>query len=229
MSTAPMHEPVLLAGHADDWSTRKEVCRAADPARPDAASVDASLEDLGKLYHEHANFVARFIARIGAPRADIEDLVQEVFLVAHRQGGFRAQGAKPTTWLAAIAFRIVGTHRRGLRRRDGILSSSEAADAKREVIADGAPDAFALQAANEQLTDVQRALATLEPDQAAVFVLFEIEQHSCADIAETLGLPVGTVHSRLHYARTAFTEAFARISRSRMKLSAGTPKGGGQP
>ncbi len=230
MSTARIHERVVLSRHAEDWSPlEREERRAADPSCPEAASLDMTLDDLGKLYHTHAPFVARFIASIGAPRGDVEDLVHEVFLVAHRRGGYRAQGAKPTTWLAAIAWRIVGTHRRGLRRRDGILTTSETSEAQREAVADGAPDAFARQAANEQLSDVQRALATLEPEQAAVFVLFEIEQHACADIAETLGLPVGTVHSRLHYARTAFNESFARISRSRMKVGEPPPKGQGQP
>ena len=230
MSTARIHERVVFSRHAEGWSPlEREERRAAGPSRPKATSLDMTLDDLGKLFHAHAAFVARFIASIGAPRGDVEDLVQEVFLVAHRRGGYQAQGAKPTTWLAAIAWRIVGSHRRGLRRREGILTTSEASEAQLEAIADGAPDAFARQAANEQLSDVQRALATLEPEQAAVFFLFEIEQHACADIAETLGLPVGTVHSRLHYARTAFNEAFSRISRSRMKVGEHLPKGQGQP
>jgi len=227
MTAARFHPRVVLSRHAAAFQLDER--RAVDPPLETATSIAMTVEDLGELYHANAAFVARFIASIGAPRSDIEDLVQEVFLVAHRRGGYRAQGAKPTTWLAAIAWRIVGTHRRGLRRRDGLLTTGEGAEAHREAVADGAPDAFARQAAKEQLSDVQRALATLDPEQAAVFVLFEIEQHTCAEIAETLGLPVGTVHSRLHYARSAFNESFARISRTRMKAGAVPPKGQGQP
>lgn len=241
MSTAPMHEPVLC-GHTEgsrtvalakpsrsDEPPRADVPSSSDEPRTSLASAPMSFEDLGELYQTYAPFVARFIASIGAPRSDIEDLVHEVFLVAHRRGGFRAQGAKPTTWLAAIAWRIVGTHRRGLRRREGVAETDEAAELHGEVVADGAPDAYARQAANETLSDVQRALTTLEPEQAAVFVLFEIEEQTCADIAETLGLPLGTVHSRLHYARKAFNEAFAKISRSRVKVNELSPKGRNPP
>lgn len=200
---------------------------AADASSPVATpDAQASIEDLSELYRTYAHFVARFVASIGAPRADVEDLVQEIFLVAHRRGGFREQGAKPTTWLAAIAWRVVGTHRRTLRRREELVTGEEAPEARGDVVADGAPDAYARRAATETLSDVQRALATLEPEHAAVFVLFEIEEQSCADIAETFGLPLGTVHSRLHHARRAFNEAFARIARGRERQAGMPPSKG---
>jgi RNA polymerase sigma-70 factor, ECF subfamily len=223
MSTARFHERVLLSAYSPSEVSVSEA------SQDDSSLSPASLEDLGELYRTYAHFVARFVTSIGAPRADIEDLVQEVFLVAHRRGGFREQGAKPTTWLAAIAWRIVGTHRRGMRRREEVVNTTEASEEHRETVADGAPDAYARQAASETLSDVQRALATLEPEHAAIFVLFEIEEQSCPDIAETFGLPLGTVHSRLHYARKAFNESFAKISRTRVKVGELPPKGSRQP
>ena len=58
--------------------------------------------------------------------------------------------------------------------------------------------------ANEALSRVQTALETLSPEKRAVFVLFELEGESCDIIAQGLGIPVGTVYSRLHAARREF-------------------------
>ena len=55
----------------------------------------------------------------------------------------------------------------------------------------------------------------LDLEKRAVFVMFELEQMPCAEIAELTGLPVGTVHSRLHAARQQFAEAAARFRRRR--------------
>src|SRR5688572_25660558 len=69
------------------------------------------------LFRAHAPFVAAFVLRLGAAEESVDDLVQEVFLTAHRRGGYQPGAAKPTTWLAEIALRVVSNHRRALRRR----------------------------------------------------------------------------------------------------------------
>nr|WP_276603309.1 sigma factor-like helix-turn-helix DNA-binding protein [Nannocystis pusilla] len=58
---------------------------------------------------------------------------------------------------------------------------------------------------------VQQALDTLEEGKRAVFILFELEGESCEAIAAGLGIPIGTVYSRLHKARKLFMEAHARL------------------
>jgi len=67
----------------------------------------------------------------------------------------------------------------------------------------------------------------LEP--RALFVMFEIDEMPCAEIAEMLGVPVGTVHSRLHAARKAFQKEIVRLdareATRRTRLS-GTRRGG---
>src|SRR6185312_14253874 len=69
------------------------------------------------LFKEHAAFVARFLYRLGAADAAIEDLVQEVFLVVHRAGGYRPGAAAPTTYLAGVAAGVLANHRRKERTR----------------------------------------------------------------------------------------------------------------
>lgn len=63
----------------------------------------------------------------------------------------------------------------------------------------------------ESLGRVRVALESLDLPHRAVFVLFELQGESCDDIAAGLGIPTGTVYSRLHKARKQFTEAYARV------------------
>jgi RNA polymerase sigma-70 factor (ECF subfamily) len=159
------------------------------------------------LFRAHAGFVASFLRRLGFGSADVDDLVQEVFLVAHRKGGFAAGSANPKAWLAAIARRIASTSRRSQRRRredpgvelEGMHNAH--ADAARELEGRAA------------LRRVQQALDTLALDDRATFVLHELEGLSCNEIAAAFEIPVGTTYSRLHHARKRFIEAHARLER----------------
>jgi RNA polymerase sigma-70 factor, ECF subfamily len=155
------------------------------------------------LFRAHALYVVRLLARLGAPPAEIDDLVQEVFLTAHRRGGFVPDQAKATTWLAEIALRVVSTARRTRRRR-----RTEADDGAIERTAAPGTGPFEAAAAAEALTRVNRALDALDLDHRAVFVLFELDGESCDAIAAALGVPVGTVYSRLHAARRAVRRAY---------------------
>ncbi len=64
-----------------------------------------------------AGFVAGFLRRLGVEAPELDDAVQEVFLTAHRRGGFVAGAAQPTTWLAEIALRVASDMRRSRRAR----------------------------------------------------------------------------------------------------------------
>ncbi len=159
-----------------------------------------------QLFQRHATFVARFLTRIGAQRQEIDDLVQEVFLVAHRRGGYEPGPAQPTTWLAEIALRVASGERRKTGRRDARLDLAET-DAPADA---SPPDERA--AAKESLRRVERALDELSIEHRGVFVLFELEGQACEEIAAGLGIPVGTVYSRLHKARAEFKRAYAGVS-----------------
>lgn len=176
--------------------------------------------DADALYRAHAEFVARFLLRLGAVGQDVPDLIQEVFLVAHRRGGFTLGRAKPTTWLAEISFRVLSDRRKKTRRKleDADTDSVTVAPSRR-----GSPGETAEQ--RQALARVQQALDTLTPEKRAVFVLFELEGESCDAIANGLGIPVGTVYSRLHSARKDFTKAHARITGDPTAATSSQPKG----
>jgi RNA polymerase sigma-70 factor (ECF subfamily) len=158
-----------------------------------------------ELFVAHATFVARFLARLGASPSDLDDLVQEVFLVAHRHGGFTPDRGRATTWLAHIAMRVASTARRGLRRR----REEHDEDALTAYPSRGADPQRSLEV-TESLARVERALTSLNLEQRAVFILFEVEGESCEAIALGLNVPLGTVYSRLHKARKKFRSAYER-------------------
>jgi len=186
------------------------------------ADVDSAAEVVGveALFRAHARFVANFVVRMGVAPDEVDDVIQDVFLTAHRKGGYVSGPARPTTWLAEIALRVVLTHKRSSRRRRvtpdhaalvAAVSSAEQPDETLEH--------------RDALSRVERALDTIAVDRRAVFVLFEIEGESCEAIAGGLGIPIGTVYSRLHAARREFQRAFDRVSNARPRL----PKNGKAP
>ncbi len=159
--------------------------------------------DAEALFVAHAPFVASFLLRMGTPPSDVEDIVQEVFMIAHQKGGYVSGPAAPRSWLAAISVRVLSNKRRSrLRKREDFESpvlmtrASEAPSPEESV------------QARESLLRVQRALDQMDPDHRAPFILYEIEHESCQTIADLLGVPVGTVYSRLHTARKQFLAAY---------------------
>lgn len=175
--------------------------------------------DAAKLFRDHAQFVASFVVRLGTRREEVDDIVQEVFLVAHRRGGFIPGAARPTTWLAEIAIRVSSAARRRQRRSREDPDVQTVAGA----LATGRGPGEQAETA-EALRRVQEALDVLDEAKRAVFILFELEGESCESIAAGLGIPVGTVYSRLHKARKLFMEVHSRLVGAGPKQSTG-PEG----
>jgi RNA polymerase sigma-70 factor (ECF subfamily) len=159
--------------------------------------------DSAELFRRFAPFVANFLARMGVVRSDIDDLVQEVFFIVHRNGGYDPGPAKPTTYLASIAFRAATTHRRKRQTRSFVQSADEVVTrAGDERLS---PERHADQ--KRQLALLDRALQALDSDKRAVFVMAELHGETVVAIAEGLGIPVDTAYSRLRAARRIFREA----------------------
>jgi RNA polymerase sigma-70 factor, ECF subfamily len=161
--------------------------------------------DAQALFRAHAPFVASFLHRLGTPRDDVDDLVQEVFLVVHRKGGYVPGPARPRTWLAAIAVRVgQAGHRVRTRRREG-------PDERALGAAVSSYDPAATLEQRRALARVQSALDTLDLEHRAAFVLYELEGDSCESIASSFAVPIGTVYSRLHHARRRFLDAYEAL------------------
>lgn len=160
-----------------------------------------------QLYVAHARFVSSFVHRLGVRDADVDDVVQEVFVVAHQKGGYVPGPATAQSWLGAIAVRIAGTARRtAARRREDYdaVALARATDG-------GDSPAHAMEIA-ERLLRVQRALDALDEEHRSVFLLYEVAGEDCTAIAAALEIPLGTVYSRLHHARRRFMHAHEKLA-----------------
>jgi len=161
--------------------------------------------DAETLFRMHGRFVAALLSRLGVRGSEVDDLVQEVFIVVHRQGGYVSGPARATTWLAQIAVRVaMAARRRG--RRTALLADPEQAEG---VSTSMTPHEDLLH--TRAVQSVQAALDALDMDRRAIFVLYEMQGESCEAIAEAFGIPVGTVYSRLHTARDEFLHAYGRL------------------
>ena len=169
--------------------------------------------DSETLFRSYGAFVASFLHRLGVRAADLDDAVQDVFMAAHRKGGYRSGAASPTTFLGRLALDA----RRSVRRRNlrfWKAHGESAASAVGGTDASGPEQALILRQTTDQL---QAALEELEPEVRAVFLLFELEGESCKAIAAAFGLKLGTVYSRLHHARTTFQAYLAQAERREQK------------
>ena len=170
------------------------------------ATVAAAAPDAGslrELYEAHAVVVRRLLLRLGIAASDVDDLLQDVFLIAlRRQSEFEGRSSA-RTWLCGIAVKLATAHRRRQRVRELFTraprsDSSEAAGPLRS----------AEQAQARRL--VQQVLDSLSAQKRAVLVLYEVEQLSGEEIAEIVGCPLKTVWTRLFYARRDFAEALRK-------------------
>lgn len=169
-----------------------------------APSRGAHALSLSAVHALHADFVFRSLQRLGVAESDLADVLQEVFVVVHRQlPGFQGQ-SKITTWLFGICLKSAQAYRRRAHRKHEVV----VADVPDEAAAHETAESGVL--ARERAQELSSLLDTLSPEKRAVLVMFEIEELSCAEIGEILGVPEGTVHSRLHTAREELSRALKR-------------------
>jgi RNA polymerase sigma-70 factor (ECF subfamily) len=164
----------------------------------------AHAPDLTALFREHAPYVWRVLRRLGVREADIEDVCQEVFVVVHRKLGDFAGRSSVKTWIYGIAVRTASDYRRRAGHRREVATDTPPEELSR----DDPHDALVARRAR---TTLDALLAQLDEDKRAVFVLYEIEELSMADVAEALGCPLQTAYSRLHAARARMTESAQRL------------------
>jgi RNA polymerase sigma-70 factor (ECF subfamily) len=162
------------------------------------------------LFRKHRSAVAAIAYRMLGPGADLEDVVQEVFLQVHRSlPDFRGQ-SKFSTWLHRVAVNVVLMARRRARSRP-LYTHEEAA--RHET--DGRPLPDYDVARGRRLEAFQRLLDKLSDKKRTVFILHEIEGMAPTDIARIVDCPVLTVRTRLFYAR----KELAQMMRSEPSLA----------
>jgi RNA polymerase sigma-70 factor, ECF subfamily len=152
---------------------------------------------------EHHDFVWRVLRRSGLSAADADDAAQRVFITAAARLDTIAQGSERAFLYRAAARVASNAHRTVRRRRE--TSELEESDEPAEL---SAPDDLLDQRRARALLD--RVLGELSEDLRAIIILFEIEGLRTPEIAEALGIPTGTVASRLRRARAEVEQRVAR-------------------
>ena len=188
---------------------------ATDGARGATSGPPPSVPSLAEIFREHAPFVWRGLRRLGIPESDVEDVCQEVFVVVHRKLGDFEGRSSLRTWIYSICARTASDYRRSGRVRREVVT-----DAPPEMAHEGGQhDAVALRQARATL---DRILDELDDDKRSVFVLYEIEELTMAEVAEALGCPLQTAYSRLHAARKVVE---AGVTRAQASASGGVARG----
>lgn len=142
---------------------------------------------LGFLYDRHARALLGFASRaVGAH--DAEDLVQSTFeRAAKASATFDGRSSSARSWLFGIAARLVQERRRSFARFARALTRIDVTEG--------------FSPTGDMRNDLRKGLFRLTETKRVVLLLAEVEGFTCEEIATMLGVPVGTVWTRLHHAR----------------------------
>jgi RNA polymerase sigma-70 factor (ECF subfamily) len=153
------------------------------------------------VYAGYFRAMWRTLRRLGVATAQLDDAVQDVFVVVHRRLG-EFDGRSLRGWLYAIAVRVASDYRRGAAQRTTLPLP--------ESLVDPGVDPARASELGESVRLLHELLAELDEPKRAVFVLGELEELSAPEIAEALGENLNTVYARLRAARARFDAAFRR-------------------
>jgi len=155
------------------------------------------------VYAANVDFVWRTLRHLGVPATQLDDAVQEAFMVVFRKlSAFEGRSAL-RTWLYGITVGIARNARRSLRRHGHVESIEPWIESAR------GPERLAEVAEARDL--VTCALDEIDDERREVLVLSDVEELTAVEIAAVLTIPLGTVYSRLRTARREFGEAVARL------------------
>jgi RNA polymerase sigma-70 factor, ECF subfamily len=179
--------------------------------RPASGPSSADAEPgrrIASLVVNHHTLVWRCLRRLGVSESDADDASQQVFLVAHRRLSDIAP-ASERAFLLQTALRVAADFRRSQHRR------REEGGHDLPALPDTTANPEELLDRNRARAMLDRALEAMPGDLRTVFVLFEIEEMTMAEISDAIDIPAGTVASRLRRAREVFRETVSHMSAAR--------------
>lgn len=179
---------------------------------PVAKTAEDLLDDFDEIVRRHQRRVYRVVFLLVRDFDVANTLTQECFLRAYRsRQKFRGE-CSIETWLLRIAVNLTRDH--GKNRRTSFwrrLIGIETTESSGQNLVARHPSPEHVLIAREQLEAVWRATESLSPRQRTAFLLRFAEDMQLGEIAETLGLSVGTVKAQLSRATTAVRNEFRRV------------------
>jgi RNA polymerase sigma-70 factor (ECF subfamily) len=155
---------------------------------------------IARIFSEHAEFVWRSLRRLGVPAADVDDALQEVFLVVHRRLSEYEDRGLMRAWLFSISRQVSSHYHRGTRRTE---------ERHRGLVAAVPRDPEEVLARREAQKFVHDFLERLDEPRRLVFYLSDVEGLSAPEVAAALETNLNTVYGRLRQARKRFDAALA--------------------
>lgn len=185
--------------------------RRAVPRPLPSAEPQAPVLDLATVYEAYFRYVWRCLRSLGVRDSQLEDALQDVFIVVQRRLAEFDGRAAVRTWLYAIALRVARKYRDRARREPASLEAAREDDPEFSSPHQSSDDG---ELETERLALARRALSALDDDKREIFVLARVEQMSAPEIVAVLRIPLNTVYSRLRAARLAFDAEVTRLRAS---------------
>jgi RNA polymerase sigma-70 factor (ECF subfamily) len=155
------------------------------------------------LVVDHFDSVWRLLRRLGVPESAVDDAAQLVFLIATKKLA-RVVPESEQSFLYGVALRVAADERRKAKRR------LEVSGVEMTALEDAGPPPDALVEQRKARALMDHVLESMPLELRSVFVLYEMEEMTMAEIAALLGIPPGSVASRLRRAREHFHEYVRR-------------------
>lgn len=160
-----------------------------------------------QLFQQHFAFVWRCLRGHGVQPADVDDLVQEVFMVVHRRLDEIQLERDIRSWIYGVLKFVLTNYRRGNRRAQARHRAFE--HEPLPTTSHESSPAVALQQ-KDAAHLVSSILQRLEPPRREVLMLVELEEFAVSEAARALNIPLNTAYSRLRLARADFKAELAR-------------------
>jgi len=218
----PRKHPSSLSGFFDGGSNlaalqyRQRMSVADSGAR--VASLDGEVRSIGsprealvtefrEVYKHYFSFVWSCTRRMGVDPSDVDDVVQEIFIVIHGKVATLEQPESLRSWIYGIVRRTASTYHRAKRAK---LASVAAFSSEPEMQYPHPLSPLELAEQSDQVRLLWSLLAKLDPPKREAFVLAEFDDMTVPEIASAIDVPLNTVYSRLRTAKLEIEAALAK-------------------
>ena len=172
--------------------------------------LEGDTEAFGLLVGRYSERVFSLVCRICGNREDAEEVTQDVFVKVFRNIGNFRRASSFSSWIYRIAYNASISH----LRRQNPFRMSELQEERLDTGSREGPDDFeaAAPGREEQLERLEKALATLPPDDRALLLFFYREDKSVREIAEIVSQSENNIKTRLHRIRKRLGNIYNELS-----------------
>jgi RNA polymerase sigma-70 factor, ECF subfamily len=197
----------------NDPSTRDQSCICRRPI--------SDVPSFADLYATHFSFVWSMAGRLGVDAAELDDIVQDIFVTVYERLYTLKRPEALRSWIYGIVRRVVCTYRRTKRMA---LQTPETVSLEPEMVILELTTPQQLAEQSEQVKLLWSMLEKLDPPKREIFVLTELEEMTAPEIAAAIDAPLNTVYSRLRAARHELEELLQRHHARTLKPVRTCPK-----